>query len=129
MAFGVLILITVLVTFSQLKDDTVEYSAKPQYEAIGEHVHSVIITAQEHMNTAGDGYLGFNIPEKIAGNNYIVRVNNTHLSVEDFAGVVSQSILLAQSNVTIYGNISSADTGKLRAYFNKTNRVINFTRV
>jgi len=129
MVFGVLILITVVLTFSQLKKDTVEYSAVPQYEAVAQHVHAVVISAQEHMNWAGNGYLGFTIPEKIAGENYIVRVNNTHIRVENFPRTINQTILMAQANITIYGNISSDNAGKIRAYFNASDRAINFTRI
>jgi len=129
MVFGVLILITIVVTFSQLKTDTVEYSASVQYEAVAQHVHSVVVSAQSHMKLADSGYIGFTIPEKIAGDNYIVRVNSTHLRVENFPQSMNQTIALSEVNATVSGDISSDDTGKLRAYFNTTGQSITFTRI
>jgi len=129
MIFGVLILITVVVAFSQLKDDTVEYSAESQYRAVAHQVNAMITSAQEHMNTADSGYLGFTIPEKIAGENYLVRFNTTHILVENFPNSMNQSVLLSQQNITVSGNISSDDVGKVRVYFNTTARNVTFTRV
>tara|TARA_Y100000310_G_scaffold333252_1_gene410426 strand:- start:1665 stop:2072 length:408 start_codon:yes stop_codon:yes gene_type:complete len=127
MVFGVLLLVTILVAFSDLKDDTVEYSANPQFEAVGQHVHAIIISAVEHMNTADSGYIPVVIPRQIAGKSYILRVNSTHIRVEDFDQVMNQTILLSQGNVTITGNISSDDSGKARAFFNTSARTITFT--
>jgi hypothetical protein len=127
--FGVLLLITVVVTFSDLKDDTVEYSAIPQYEAVAQHMHAVVISAQEQMQLAESGYIGFTIPREIAGKNYIMRFNNTHIRVEDFQQEINQTVLLAQSNITVSGNVSSSDSGKARAYFNTTERSVTFTTI
>ncbi|MDP7282684.1 MAG: hypothetical protein QF475_03555 [Candidatus Undinarchaeales archaeon] len=129
MVFGVLILITVVVTFSQLRQDTVEYAATPQFEAVAQQIHAVIATAQENMRTADFGYISFTIPHEIAGENYVVRFNTTHIRVEDFAGNLNQSVMLTQSNITVLGNISSQSTGKSRAYFNSTDRSVTFTTI
>ena len=129
MAFGVLVLITVVVTFSQLKDDSIEYSSGEQFEAVAQQVHSTIVLASQSMSTAGDGYLNVPIPEKVAGDHYIVRVNSTHIRVENFERTVNSTVLLSGINATISGNLSSDDSGKLRVYFNTTDNVINFTRV
>jgi len=129
MVFGVVMLIAVVVTFSQLKDDTIEYSAVPQYEAVAQHIHSVIVSAQAHMKIADHGQLSFTIPGKIAGESYIVRVNNTSVMVENFEKTVNQTVALSNVNATVSGNISSGDTGKLRVYFNTADRAINFTRI
>lgn len=127
--FGVLVLITVVVTFSQLKDDSVSYSAGPQFQAVAQQVNAVLASAQEHMQLAGYGYIGFEIPPKIAGKSYIVVINSTHIRVEDFQQEINRTALLVSGNITITGNISSENSGKGRVYFNATSRTIEFTTV
>ena len=127
--FGVLILITVVVTFSQLKDDTVEYSAAPQFETVAQQVQAAIAVAQRQMSITDFGYVGFSIPAKIAGADYAVRINNTHIRVENFQNTINKSINLANMGVSISGSISSNDAGKLRAFFNASDRSIKFTKV
>jgi len=129
MLFGVMILITVIVTFSQVKTDTVEYSAVPQFGAVAQHVHAVVASAAIHMQHADTGNLGIVIPRKIAGQDYIVRVNSTHVKVENFEKSINTTVPLVQANVTVSGTISSGDSGKARAFFNATSKSITFTRV
>ncbi len=118
--FGVLILVTVITVFANVRDDAYEFVGEEQMGVVGNYVHTALIKAQRSMEVSSYGKIRLDIPAQAGGDTYYVYLNNTSIKVAESAGYLNYTVDIANIDKNLFGNISSSAGGKKYIIYNSS---------
>lgn len=121
---GVIMLVTLILVFSTLKDDISDFTAQKQFKNIARYVHNGIIQAYVNGRFKGGYNITLSIPHQVGGHTYKIIANNTTILVKDAVSSLNNSVEIFNIGVDISGNISSTAGGQHLIIYNSTANTI-----
>lgn len=122
--FGIMIFVTVITVFSDVRSDTYDFVSEEQMGVVGNYVHSSVVTAKQAMEFSDYGKMLIEIPSETAGTPYYVYLNNSSIKVVETKGYLNYTVNISNSGSNLFGNISSTSGGKHYVVYNKSDNSI-----
>lgn len=119
--FGILLLVLTVVVFTSVRDSSVDFISKAQYENVANYVLSGITIASRNMRISDYGRIFLELPDNIGGATYRISIfNNTTINVTDAQNVKSAFVQIFNVNATILGNTTTTGGGRVFLEYNRT---------
>lgn len=122
--FGVVMLILVILVFSNVAKSVSNYVAEAQFKNIANYVHNGIIQVYINGRFVDNYTVYLDIPPSISSHTYTVIIEEGYVKVRDTMSSINNSVLIYKLNVTINGNISSTSGGIPYLFYNTSDTSI-----
>ena len=112
--FSVLMLLMIILVFSNLKDNVLEFTQRVHFREVGGMLHNAVATAFANLEYSDSGRIELKLPHYIGGDFYIMNLTNDEIFIQDRGNTVNCTEDLLAINATLSGRLSS--TGGVKHY-------------
>ncbi|MFH1424955.1 MAG: hypothetical protein ABIG20_04785 [archaeon] len=118
--FGIVILITVMIVFSNLRIDFSKHVAEAQFDEVGAVTHNAVLQAYENGKYANSAKVVVRLPGKLGGMPYTVSLTNDNITVQNIYGDVNRTLGVMNITANLSGNCSSTGSGPCVVEYNSS---------